>query len=93
MGRQVPIRGRFVRRQVLRCTSTMHILNTLTPNANATGFRLPRDAEWELAARFIGDLDNDGDIKGMQMSIIVAVALVVLRGLMIRLLKLMKIAW
>ena len=43
-------------------TSTMHILNTLTPNANATGFRLPREGEWELAARFIGDSNNDGDI-------------------------------
>ena len=43
-------------------SSTTHILNTLTPNANATGFRLPRGGEWELAARFIGDLNNDGDI-------------------------------
>ena len=43
-------------------SNTSHILNTLTPNANATGFRLPRDAEWELAARFIVDLNNDGDI-------------------------------
>ena len=43
-------------------SSTTHILNSLTPNANATGFRLPSDGEWELAARFIGDLDNDGDI-------------------------------
>ena len=35
-----------------------HILNTLTPNAGGTGFRLPSEGEWELAARFIGDLNN-----------------------------------
>ena len=29
-----------------------HILNCLTPNTNATGFRLPSLAEWQLAARF-----------------------------------------
>ena len=45
--------------------STSHILNTLTPNASATGFRLPSDGEWELAARFIGDSNNDGDITDM----------------------------
>ena len=46
----------------VRASGTTHILNTLTPNANATGFRLPSEGEWELAARFIGDLNNDGDI-------------------------------
>ena len=45
-------------------TNTTHILNTVTVNANATGFRLPSDAEWELAARFIDDLDDNGDITG-----------------------------
>ena len=42
--------------------SDPHILNCVTPNANATGFRLPSLAEWELAARFIGDTNTDGDI-------------------------------
>ena len=39
--------------------------------------------EWELAARFIGDLNNDGDINDTQMSIIAVVALVALRLLII----------
>ena len=46
-------------------SSTTHILNSLTPNASATGFRLPSDAEWELAARFIADSNSNDDIKGM----------------------------
>ncbi|MES0490394.1 MAG: immunoglobulin-like domain-containing protein [Leptospirales bacterium] len=32
----------------------------VTPNA--TGFRLPTDVEWELAARYINDANGDGDI-------------------------------
>jgi sulfatase modifying factor 1 len=31
-------------------------------NSNAKGFRLPTSNEWELAARFIKDKNNDGDI-------------------------------
>jgi uncharacterized protein YjdB len=31
-------------------------------NPAATGFRLPSSDEWELAARYIGDFDNDGAI-------------------------------
>lgn len=30
---------------------------------NAKGFRLPTSNEWELAARYIGDANNDGDIS------------------------------
>jgi len=32
-------------------------------NTGATGFRLPTSVEWEMAARFIGDINNDGDIS------------------------------
>jgi formylglycine-generating enzyme required for sulfatase activity len=32
-------------------------------NPAAKGFRLPTVAEWELAARFINDTNNDGDIS------------------------------
>ena len=32
------------------------------PSASATGYRLPTSDEWELAARFIADKNNDGDI-------------------------------
>ena len=46
----------------IRHGSTTHILNTVTPKATATGFRLPSEEEWELAARFINDINNDGDI-------------------------------
>jgi uncharacterized repeat protein (TIGR02543 family) len=31
-------------------------------NSSATGFRLPTSSEWELAARYIADANNDGDI-------------------------------
>ena len=34
-----------------------------TPSSSADGFQLPSDNEWELAARYIGDMNNDGDIK------------------------------
>ena len=34
-----------------------------TISATASGFRLPTNNEWELAARYIGDMNNDGDIK------------------------------
>ena len=32
-------------------------------STTATGFRLPTNNEWELAARYISDQNNDGDIK------------------------------
>ena len=45
-----------------------HILNSVGTeqlvNADATGFRLPSDAEWELAARFIA---NTGDTGVLEM--------------------------
>ena len=34
-----------------------------TLSTAANGFRLPESNEWELAARYIGDMNNDGDIK------------------------------
>jgi formylglycine-generating enzyme len=36
--------------------------NTDMSNCTATGFRLLTRNEWELAARYISDADNDGDI-------------------------------
>ena len=54
-----------VQMPVVHRQTPIYVLNCLTPNASATGFRLPSDAEWELAARLIGDLNNNGDIKGM----------------------------
>ena len=36
---------------------------SITDNTNASGFRLPSNHEWELAARFIEDSNNDGDIS------------------------------
>ena len=46
----------------ITASETTYIFNTVTPNANATGFALPLHSEWELAARFIRDSSNDGDI-------------------------------
>ena len=34
-----------------------------TVDANANGFRIPTYNEWELAARYINDTNNDGDIR------------------------------
>ena len=36
--------------------------NTNMANCTASGFRLPTSMEWELAARYIGDKNGDGDI-------------------------------
>jgi formylglycine-generating enzyme required for sulfatase activity len=37
--------------------------DTVVPDSGATGFRIPTTDEWELAARYIEDKNNDGDIK------------------------------
>ena len=36
-------------------------------DANANGFRVPTGHEWELAARYIGDWNADGDIKDLNV--------------------------
>ena len=42
----------------IRSTSNTSVLNSVTPSANATGFRLPTSLEWELAARWRNDSVN-----------------------------------
>jgi uncharacterized repeat protein (TIGR02543 family) len=37
--------------------------DNVVPDNTATGFRIPTRFEWELAARYKGDLNNDGDIS------------------------------
>ena len=44
-------------------TDPSHVETTPTISASASGFRLPTNHEWELAARYIRDGNFDGDIK------------------------------
>ncbi len=37
--------------------------DTVVPDKGAMGFRIPTTEEWELASRFKGDYNDDGDIK------------------------------
>jgi formylglycine-generating enzyme required for sulfatase activity len=47
---------------VIRDSGNAAACDNNTANTAAKGFRLPLNNEWELAARFIADLNNDGDI-------------------------------
>lgn len=51
-------RAELIRQDVLYSQDNPYI------KADADGFRLPRTLEWELAARFILDADQDGSITG-----------------------------
>jgi formylglycine-generating enzyme len=44
-------------------TANYSVCHSVVPDASATGFRLLTGDEWELAARYIEDADNDGDIR------------------------------
>ncbi|MBB6479320.1 immunoglobulin-like domain-containing protein [Spirochaeta isovalerica] len=45
---------------VLRDSTAISSLDSVTPDSDADGFRLPTSDEWELAARYKGDQDGNG---------------------------------
>lgn len=49
--------------EIIRDSTDKAACENTVLDINATGFRLPLVYEWELAATYIGDLNNDGDIK------------------------------
>ena len=55
-----PAEQKQIREDALASSPT---IVSITNNPSASGFRLPSNHEWELAARFIADSNNDGDIS------------------------------
>ena len=48
----------------LRDSTNVALCDAAVPDSTATGFRLLTSNEWELAARYINDSNNDGNITG-----------------------------